>query len=44
MNKEANFPLNINPQAYAFLACLVGSALAGDFDAYEQSSIGNWLI
>ena len=44
MNKEANFPPNINPQAYAFLACLVGSALAGDFDAYEQSSIGNWLM
>ena len=44
MNKEANFPPNINPQAYAFLARLVDSALAGDFDAYEQSSIGNWLM
>lgn len=39
-----NFPPNINPQTFAFLACLVGSALAGDFDAYEQSSIGNWLM
>ena len=38
------FPPNIDPQTFAFLACLVGSALAGDFDAYEQSSIGNWLM
>ena len=45
MNDEPNhFPPNIDPQAFAFLACLVGSALAGDFDAYEQSSIGNWLM
>ena len=42
--KDLNFPPNINPQSFAFLACLVGSALSGDFDAYEQSSIGNWLM
>ena len=42
--KETDFPPNIDPQAFAFLACLVGSALAGDFDAYEQSAIGNWLM
>lgn len=41
---DHGFPPNLDPQTFAFLACLVGSALAGDFDAYEQSSIGNWLM
>jgi hypothetical protein len=39
-----NFPPNINPQVFSFLAVLVGSALIGDYDANEQNSIGNWLI
>ena len=39
-----SFPPNIDPQVFALLAALVGSALSGDFDAYEQSSIGNWLM
>jgi len=42
-NKE-NFPPNINPQIYAWLASVVGSLLVGDFSALEQNSIGNWLI
>ena len=41
---DTEFPPNLNPQAFSFLACLVGSALSGDFDAYEQASIGNWLM
>ncbi len=39
-----NFPPNINPQVFSFLAVLVGSALIGDYDVNEQNSIGNWLI
>ena len=39
-----NFPSNINPQTYTFKACLITSTLTKDFDAYEQSSIGNCLM
>lgn len=42
-NKE-QFPPNINPQVFAFLAVLVGSACVADYDVNEQNSIGNWLI
>ena len=31
-----NFPPNINPQVFSFLAVLVGSALIGDYDVNEQ--------
>ena len=39
-----NFPPNIDPQTYSFIAVLVGSALVGDYSAAEQNSIANWLI
>ena len=39
-----NFPPNIDPQAFSFLAVLIGSACVGDYSVNEQNSIGNWLI
>lgn len=38
------FPPNIDPQLFAWLACVVGSACVGDYTANEQNSFGNWLI
>lgn len=38
------FPPNLNPQVFSFLAVLIGSACVGDYDVNEQNSIGNWLI
>ena len=38
------FPPNIDPQIYAWIACIVGSACVGDFTALEQNTLGNWLI
>lgn len=38
------FPPNLNPQVFSFLAVLVGAACVGDYDVNEQNSIGNWLI
>ncbi len=39
-----NFPPDINPQVYSFIAVLIGSACVGDYNAAEQNSLGNWLI
>ncbi len=39
-----NFPPNIDPQVFSFIAVLIGSACVGDYSANEQNSIGNWLI
>ena len=39
-----NFPPNLNPQVFSFIAVLIGSACVGDYSAAEQNSIGNWLI
>ncbi len=39
-----NFPPNIDPQVFSFIAVLIGSACVGDYSAAEQNSIGNWLI
>ncbi len=39
-----NFPPNIDPQVFSFIAVLIGSAAVGDYSAVEQNSIGNWLI
>ena len=39
-----DFPPNIDPQVYAWLACIVGSACVGHFTALEQNTLGNWLI
>ena len=39
-----NFPPNIDPQVFSFIAVLIGSACVGDYSASEQNSIGNWLI
>ena len=44
MNNMNNFPPNINPQVFSFIAVLIGSACVGDYSAAEQNSIGNWLI
>ncbi len=41
---QENFPPNINPQVFSFIAVLIGSACIGDYSASEQNSIGNWLI
>jgi len=38
------FPPNLDPQVFAFLAVLIGSACVGDYTANEQNSFGNWLI
>ncbi|MCM1053623.1 MAG: hypothetical protein NC483_06600 [Ruminococcus sp.] len=39
-----NFPPNINPQVFSWLAVLIGAACVDDYTALEQNSIGNWLI
>ena len=39
-----NFPPNIDPHNFAFIAVAVGYACVGNFNANEQNSIGNWLI
>ncbi len=41
---SSNFPPDINPQVYSFIAVLIGSACVGDYTAAEQNSLGNWLI
>ena len=41
---NTNFPPNMNPHLYAFIAVTVGFACVGDYNANEQNSIGNWLI
>lgn len=41
---EHQFPPNINPSVFSFLAVLVGAGCVGDYDVNEQNSIGNWLI
>ena len=38
------FPPNFDPQTFAFLAVLIGSACVGDYSVNEQNSFGNWLI
>ncbi|MDE5539642.1 MAG: hypothetical protein K2J20_04070 [Bacilli bacterium] len=38
------FPPNIDPQLFAWLAAVIGSASIGDYTANEQNSFGNWLI
>ena len=38
------FPPNIDPQAFSFIAVLIGSLCVGDYNAAEQNSFGNWLI
>lgn len=38
------FPPSLDPQVFAFLAVLIGSACVGDYTANEQNSFGNWLI
>ena len=44
-NKNVHgFPPNLDPQVFAFLAVLIGSACVGDYSANEQNSFGNWLI
>ncbi len=44
MNNNKSFPPNINPQIYAWIACIIGSACVSDYTANEQNSFGNWLI
>lgn len=45
MNKKSiNFPPNIDPQSFAWIAVLIGSICAEYFDVYEQNSLGNWLV
>ncbi len=39
-----NFPPNLDPLTFSFLATLVGSACISDYSASEQNSIGNWLM
>ena len=41
---NTNFPPNTNPHLYAMLAVTVGFACVGNYNSYEQNSIGNWLI
>ncbi len=41
---EHQFPPNLDPTVFAFLACIVGAACCGDYDANEQNSIGNWFM
>ncbi len=43
-NNINNFPPNINPQVFSWIAALIGSACVSDYTALEQNSIGNWLI
>lgn len=39
-----DFPPNLNPQVFAWIACIIGSACVGNYTASEQNSFGNWLI
>lgn len=39
-----NFPPNIDPQLFSWIACAVGSLCADGYSANEQNSFGNWLI
>lgn len=39
-----NFPPNVDPQLYAWIACAVGSLCADSYNSNEQNSFGNWLI
>lgn len=41
---DHNFPPNINPQLFSWIACVIGSLCVGDYSASEQNSFGNWLI
>ena len=42
--KINDFPPNINPLVWAWIAALVSTALVGDLSAMEQNSFGNWLM
>lgn len=35
---------NFDPGLFTLSAVAVGASLVGDFDSYEQNSIGNWII
>lgn len=39
-----NFPPNIDPQVFTLSAAIIGYALIGDYNIYEQNAIGNWLF
>ena len=39
-----NFPPNTEPNLYAFTATIVGAITSNDFNNFELSSIGNWII
>lgn len=41
---DNNFPPNMNPQLYSFIAVAIGYACIGTYNVNEQNSIGNWLI
>lgn len=41
---NTNFPPNIDPHTFSIIAVSVGYACVGDYNSYEQNSIGNWLI
>lgn len=41
---NTNFPPNIDPHEYAIVACIIGYACVGNYNANEQNTIGNWLI
>lgn len=40
----SNFPPNINPTSYNFLAITIAIILVGDLNANEQNSLGNWFL
>lgn len=44
MHNANNFPPNINPQLFSFLAVIAGAVIVDDFSVNEQNSIGNWLM
>lgn len=41
---NTNFPPNIDPHTFSIIAVAIGYACVGDYNSYEQNSIGNWLI
>ncbi len=39
-----NFPPNLNPTSYNFIAIAIAIILIGDLNANEQNSLGNWFL
>ncbi len=41
---DTNFPPNIHPTTYNFIAIAIALLLVDDLNANEQNSLGNWFL